>query len=798
MKFANSKTVKSALVSILLAMAIAGCSSPEQKAQKYYEKGMSLIETEPEKAKLEFQNALQIKKEMVSSIYGLALVAERQSDWKGSFVLLNEVIQLDPKNIDAHVKLGQIYLAGGQATKSLEMCNKALELDKGNVSAQVLYASIQLKENNKQLAIDTALAALAKEPGNPDAYTVLATERIMSQDTGKALEYLNKGLEKNEKNLSLQLIKIKVLENTKQFDTVEKTYQQIIGLYPDAPSLKKSLAQFYFNQGNKDAAQAQLQKIVDQNPQDLTAKLELVKFVMATKTPADGRKMLEAMANKEPQNFPLSFALVNLYQSQNDLPAADALLQKIVANAGDKEEGLKAKMMVATQHIRNNKIPEGRKLIDEVIKVDPRFEDALMLKAGLQIDDKKYDEAVSDLRTLLRDKPNSSQAQFLLARAHELSGSAQLADENYVKALESSKYAPIYVVSYAQSLIKRQQADRAEKVLETSLKNNPRSKDVLIMLAQSKIAKEDWAGAQQLADQAKGLGNNDVVSEQITGALLARKNDFDGSVDAFKRAHKAAPRDIQPVVSAVKVLLQSKRHNEAIAFLDSVLNDDPDNFEVALLKGQVHAMAGDTSKSVEIFKQIIVKNPKNAAGYQQLAVAQLRANNVKEAQSTVDTGLQAVPNNFALNITQANIHELAGDFDAAINTYETILKTNPNAEIVINNLASLITDNKTDLDSLNRAYDLSQKLKDKQVPQFMDTVGWTSYRVGKYDEAIKALKSLVNLAPENGMYHYHLGKAYLAKKREGLAKESLQKAVDLAKGQQAPYVADANELLKTL
>lgn len=80
------------IIIFFLVTLIAGCSSPAEKAEKYYQKGMSLIDKDPAKAKLEFQNALQMKKNMTKAIYGLGLIAERQGDWKGAFTLMRQVV----------------------------------------------------------------------------------------------------------------------------------------------------------------------------------------------------------------------------------------------------------------------------------------------------------------------------------------------------------------------------------------------------------------------------------------------------------------------------------------------------------------------------------------------------------------------------------------------------------------------------------------------------------------------------------------------------------------------------------
>ena len=80
------------VITLFLLTCIVSCSSPEEKAEKYYQKGMALLEKDPDKAKLEFQNALQIKKNMTKAMYGIALVAEQKGDWKATFGLMNKVL----------------------------------------------------------------------------------------------------------------------------------------------------------------------------------------------------------------------------------------------------------------------------------------------------------------------------------------------------------------------------------------------------------------------------------------------------------------------------------------------------------------------------------------------------------------------------------------------------------------------------------------------------------------------------------------------------------------------------------
>ena len=194
---------------------------------------------------------------------------------------------------------------------------------------------MQLKLNDSKRAIEYANLALAKDPGNQDAYVVLASERLLAKDEAKAIEFLDKALAKNEKNLSIHLIKIKALENLSRTKEVEQNLQRVIKLFPDSAYARKTYAQFLLKFERKAEAEQQLRAIAASAPDDIQPKLDVVKFLIATKGAEAGRKELESFVKKEPENYDLAFALVDLYRAQKNPTDEDKLLNQISEKAED-------------------------------------------------------------------------------------------------------------------------------------------------------------------------------------------------------------------------------------------------------------------------------------------------------------------------------------------------------------------------------------------------------------------------------------------------------------------------------
>ncbi|MDU6494771.1 tetratricopeptide repeat protein, partial [Bradyrhizobium sp.] len=112
-----------------------------------------------------------------------------------------------------------------------------------------------------------------------------------------------------------------------------------------------------------------------------------------------------------------------------------------------------------------------------------------------------------------------------------------------------------------------------------------------------------------------------------------------------------------------------------------------------------------------------------------------------------------------------------------IAAYEAVLKDDPNALLAVNNLASLLLDERTDRASLDRAVQLAERLKSSDLPQFQDTYAWAQVKRGNTAEAVKLLESVIARVPSFSAARYHLAQGYLAMGRAAQANEQLKLAL---------------------
>ena len=133
-----------------------------------------------------------------------------------------------------------------------------------------------------------------------------------------------------------------------------------------------------------------------------------------------------------------------------------------------------------------------------------------------------------------------------------------------------------------------------------------------------------------------------------------------------------------------------------------------------------------------------------------------------------------------MRLTYAGVLEQKADYEAAIAEYEKLLKQDPGSLIVANNLASLLSDRRSDKASLERAYSVAAVLRKSQVPPFKDTLGWIEYLRGDYKSATGLLEEAALALPQRAIVQYHLGMSYVAVGHVAKAVEQFKKALALS------------------
>lgn len=767
-------------VALLAAVQVAGCGSPEEQAQEHYERGMELLaKNDTVRASIEFKNALQKKKDLIGAWRALATIEEQNRNFSGVAAILRTISELDPNDTDARLRLARLLVLSNDLDEALAQVEAAEKIAPQNADALAVRGAVELKLNNLDAAVKAARKSLVLDPKNAEAVIVLSAERMAGNRLQEALNVLDENAAALNDDLGVQLFRLALYERMDKQAETEALLRKIAEQHPEELSIRRQLVRYYVNQKRLDDAEREVRAIAESHPDDAEAVLDVARFLNSFRGAEAAEEELKARIQAGGDIFGYQMLLANLYVAQNQQDRGVEILERVIKEDAAPNNVLAAKIRLAELKLGNRKLDAASALVAEILEKDARNGDALRLRASIAMEKEQYEPAIADLRQALNDQPKSTNLMQGLALAYERKGEIELAEKQYADATRTATFDPAVGLNYVAFLRRRGGLERAEDVLTEILARAPRNTDVLSTLAEVRLARQNWLGAQEIADKLRGLDADRSTADQILVAALNGQRKYDESIGLLQSTYAATPGNTLPMYGLVNTLMRAGKSDRATAFLQTVLEKDPANADALVLLGSIQLAENQNEQALQSFNAAIEKQPSSVVGYRALASMQLQKGDAEAAIATLKAGIGAQPESGVLRVALASAYELNKDYEAAIKEYESLISEESGSMIVANNLASLLSDHRDDPASLERAYTLAAGLRESPVPHFKETLGWIQYRRGEYKAAASLLEEAVEALPDLPLARYHLGKTYLALNEPDKATQHLKKGLEL-------------------
>lgn len=763
---------------------LAGCSSSEERAEEHYKRGLELVEEgELTKAGLEFRNAIKLDSEHIDALFAFGELQERQGEVQSAFGIYKSVAEQDETHLPSRLKLTYMLLTANQVEQAQSYLEQAIGLSPADPKVLVAKATLQLKTGDREGAEKTAQEAFKADPMLSDAVVVLASTRMAAADPVGALAYLNQAPESATKDVGLQVLKLSVLEALNDEEGIEKLFGELVERFPETPQFSQAWVRWYLANGRKDDAGRVMRQFAADRPTEDEAQLALVSYLIAQEGQQEARQELEniikARNDEGDDAFALRVALGELLFRSNQHSDAIDLLQTVVSEASDQGQKNRARIMLATMYGQTADIEQAETLLNQILEDDAANVDALRLRSTIKTSRNDNAGAVDDILAALNEAPEDARLRTLLASAYERDGSSVLAEEQYARALALDNNSPEVGLPMVRFLLRHGKGEQAERVLETVRERNPSNREVLTLLAQQRLARRDWVGAQAISDTLREIDAEDTeTADKIAAAALGGLDRHEESIALLQSSATVAGDDQALLPDLIRAYVQAGRQDTAVSHLLTELEESPDNTLARILLGSVYLSQNKVDEAEATFKTA-AENPDSVLGDTSLAQFYTATNRLEDAEAAIRVGLSKAENNTALRLMLTTVLQQTERFDEAIEQYEILFAADPESTIVANDLASLLSERRGDPASLERAFEIAQRFRTSEVPQYLDTLGWIYYLRGEYSSALPLLRNASQRLPGMGLASFHYGMALAALDQKEAAAEVLEKAINL-------------------
>ncbi len=756
-----------------LLVSIVACNrDPKAASRKYVDTGNKYFtRAKYKEASIMYRRALQKDLKNPEAYYRLALVDLKQRQFSEAAHSLQRAVQLDPSNSDASAKLADLYFASYIQNPP----KRKEELDEVRSIADTL---------------------LKKDPKSYDGLRLRAFIALADKNLPEAIREFEaaRQIKPNQPELILALCQTLVAD--KQPEYAETLAKQLLASDKSYAPIYDFLYGYYMHVNRQADAEAILNAKVASDPKNGNAMAQLAAHYFMTKQNDKVASTLNVLTSRL-DTIPDAYVIAGDFYFRAAEPE-QALAEYKKGESAQPGERAKYRKREAQVLVAQGKYGDASKLVDEIIKSDPKDAEGISMRAALRLRTGNAEDikgAIADLQGVLTRSPDAAnvyEIRFSLGRA-------------YLAKFEAEK-----AVADRTSLLA--DLDQARIQLEQSIQTAHDKAGInftaaRLALAQVDIDKGDSARASQVVDDVIVSEPNNLAAHMLRSTAdmnlkkyddarteletvlkfrptdrnaryqLAMTNFLDGKYDVADQQFAASYKDgdDRGLLGLSDSHNTQRKYPEAIALIDAEMKKGKNENFFRYMLANTQAQAGQFNEAIANFDKLIAVSPKVEDLYIRLAETSMRAGEAEQAIAAFNHAHDIAPNETFPMLRLGIIYEGMGRLEEARQQYESVLKIQPDQPIALNNLAFLKADAGTDLD---QALTLAQRAN-QQAPDDLnvkDTLAYIYTRKGLTDEGLRMLRDIVAKRPDSATFRIHLAMALMQKGDKAEARKELAAA----------------------
>jgi len=742
------------ILSVLLLVLAGGCHrSPQARRDNYLAHGKEyLAKADYSRAVVDFRNAAQAMPKDPEPYYQLGLGFLGLHDYHSALAAFRKTLELNPKHVGAQLKIAQMKVdsnSPGLVKEAEGQLNAILSQNPANADAMDTLAVAQLRLSQGENAVQTLDKALAQTPGNLIASLLLARQKMAQDDSHGA----------------------------------EQVLKAACTSVPGSADARRLLGEFYISQKRFPDAETQLRQAVAIDSRNGRALFDLARLEFT-----EGKKQDAEQSFKRLSTFDAYKPLYGTFLfSEGRRDDAIREFERLVRENPDDRQ-LRADLIIAYRSM--NRTADIDKVLDNALRKNHRDADAWLERGQMALDRKDYKGAEGVLNYVLRIERNSFQVHYKLAKLHQARGELQSYRDQLSETLRLNPALASVRIELAQRLVADKDPKAALEVLDAASESQKDSEPILVA--------RNWVlwSMGDMVQMRKGIDlglsrqtSVDLLVQDAAWKLQAKH--VEPARTAVEKALNADPGNVQ----ALSILAQSYELDGkaplAVQKVGEYVAKAPNSAPVQIFFGELLLTQRQWSDARAAFLKAKAADPRSEDAEVSLATADAYDGKIADAQKRLQALIAADGGNVKARMILANLDQVKGDNDAAIEQYRKALESDPDNARALNNLAYLLTQYRNQPDEALRYAQSAVELAPNS-PLYSGTLGWIFYRKALYSEAVQYLKPA---GSTNGdvVWKYRLAMAYAKAGKQAQGKAILDEA--LKQNPNVPEAAAARQVV---
>ena len=498
---------------------------------------------------------------------------------QAAIALFSKCLTINPNSSSAMFELAKIHSGNGDMTSSSLLLEKAIKIEPENKWYKVLLAQIYEQGKQYKLAADLYQQLYQLNPDN--------------------LEYL--------------YMNAALLSSAKEYDRAIEVYNTLekkVGIN-DQIAVEKE--QIYQAAGKKKEAMAELQKLIDFNPQEPRYYGLMADYYLSEKDEVNALKYYMKILEIDPNNGFVLFSLTSFYREKEDKEKAWEYARKAFQNkSAEVDTKIQFYLMITAgpdkPFFSDDQISE---LVDILVKTNPDDFRVYTVYAEYLISKGKLVEAREQLRKVLEtQKDNYMIWERMILISNDLLDFKSI----YTDSEKALTLFPNQVTLYGLKAVACLQLEKYDEALEILKEGEPYLLDNKIMKIQFGLYQaEAYYKLNRVEEAFKSFDEvitldpeNWMAMNNYAYYLSVRNENLAKAEELSSKAVRANPENSTYLDTYAWVLFMRKDYSLAKFYMETAMKNGGDkNGVITEHYGDILIMLGEKEKAIEEWKKAL-------------------------------------------------------------------------------------------------------------------------------------------------------------------------------------------------
>ena len=517
----------------------------------------------------------------------------------------------------------------GNNDAAFDLLKRCTELNSEAAEAYYFLAQYYQLLKKDSLAQQYNEKALALEPDNATFLETMAHTYIGRQEFDKAITVVEQLYDQDKSREELLEMLFELYQQTSNHEKAIETLNRIEAAEGKSERISYAKSDIYTQQGNKQAAIAEMKALADKYPNDLNYKGMYADMLLRNDEEQQALAIYQQILAEEPENVRAQVSLRSFYRLQGENEKVDSITERILLNNNTTTDQriYLMRQMVADSERQGGDSTQILAMFHKMLAQPQRNEDiATLCAAYMDLKKMPRDTVRAMLQTVLSIAPDNAAARLQL-----VSFAWDRKDHAEVISLcqDARQYNPEEMAFYYYQGMAYSQLDNQDKALEAfqngigviTQESNPAivsdfyavMGDLLHQKGLAREAFEAYDSCLQWKDDNIMCLNNYAYYLSELGEQLEKAEQM-----SYKTV-KAEPKNATYLDTYAWILFMQKRYSEAKIYIDQALQNDTDSNDVITEHaGDIYIQNNDVERAVELWQQALAKAPKNKLLYKKI------------------------------------------------------------------------------------------------------------------------------------------------------------------------------------